>query len=168
MRPGRLALLVTAAAYVLALAWSALVLPERVPSHFDAAGRVDDWTSRTAMLVFWALAGLVVLVGMPWLTRAVAAGDGTWVNMPQRSKDYWFAPERRAEFRVRFADDVETFTALTGVLLVAVLGLTSWVGATGRDGLPWWVLVGLLAGYLAATAVWTVRLLRAYRPPPER
>ena len=102
MRPGRLALLLVTAAYVVALAWAALVLPGRVPSHFDAAGRVDDWSSRTGTLVFWVAVGLVVLAGIPLLARLVSAGDGTWINMPQRSKDHWFAPERRAEFRVRF------------------------------------------------------------------
>lgn len=165
MRPGRLALVLSATAYVVALVWSALVLPDRVPSHFDAGGRADDWTSRTAMIVFWVVMGLVVLVAMPALTRLAASGDGTWVNMPQRSKDYWFAPERRTEFRVRFADDLEGFAALTGLLLTALLGLTTWVGATGRDGAPWWVFVVLTGGYLLATAVWTVRLLRRYRPP---
>ena len=165
MRPGRQALLVTLAAYVVALVWAALVLPDRVPSHFDAAGRVDAWSSRTSTMVFWVAIGLLVLVGLPALTRLVTAGDGTWVNMPQRSKDYWLAPERRAEFRVRFADDMEAFTALTGVLLVAVLGLTTWVGATGRDSAPWWVLAGPVLGYLLLTVVWVVRLLRTYRPP---
>ena len=167
MRPGRLCLLAVGAAYVVALAWAALVLPERVPSHFDGSGRVDDWSSRTGMLVFWGVTGVIVLVLLPLLTRAVAAGDGTWVNMPQRSKDYWYAPERRAEFRVRFQDDVEGFVAMTAVLLVALLGVTTWVGATSRDGVPWWVHVLLLGGYLAATAGWTVRLLRRYRAPGE-
>ncbi|GAA1914428.1 DUF1648 domain-containing protein [Nocardioides hwasunensis] len=165
LRRGRLALAVTGTAYVVALVWSALVLPERVPSHFDAAGRVDAWSSRTSMIVFWAVIGVVVLVGLPALVRLVTRGDGTFVNMPRASKDYWFAPERRAEFQVRFQDDMEGFTALTGVLLVLVLGVTTWVGATGRDGLPWWVLAAAIGLYLVVTAVWTVRLLRAYRPP---
>jgi hypothetical protein len=165
VRSGRVALLLTSAAYVVVLAWAALVLPERVPSHFDAGGQVDGWTSRTGMLVFWVVMGVVVLVAMPALTRLAAAGDGTWVNMPQRSKDYWFAPERRAEFRTRFGDDLEAFAALTGVLLISLLALTAWVGATGRDGAPWWSFAGLTGVYLVATAVWTVRLLRAYRPP---
>lgn len=165
MRNGRLALVLSATAYVVVLVWSALVLPERVPAHFDASGQVDDWTSRTAMVAFWVVIGAVVLVGMPALTRLAASGDGTWVNMPQRSKDYWFAPERRAEFRVRFGDDLEGFAALTGLLLTALLALTTWVATTGRDGLPWWVFVVLTGGFLLATAVWTVRLLRRYRPP---
>ena len=46
MRPGRLALLLVSAAYVVALVWACTLLPDRVPSHFDAAGRVDDWSSR--------------------------------------------------------------------------------------------------------------------------
>jgi uncharacterized membrane protein len=153
--------------YAVALVWAGLLLPDRVPSHFDASGRVDDWSSRTSLLVTFTVIGLVVLVGIPALTRALAAGDGTWINMPQRSKDYWFAPERKEEFRVRFGDDIEAFTALTGVLMTAVLGLTTWVGTTGRDAVPWWVFVGLTGTYLALTAVWTVRLLRAYRPPPS-
>ena len=166
MRPGRVALVLSATAYVVVLVWSALVLPDRVPSHFDAAGRADDWTSRAAMVAFWAAMGLLVLVGMPALTRLAAAGDGTWVNMPQRSKDYWFAPERRTEFRVRFGDDLEAFAALTGVLMTALLALTTWVATTARDGAPWWAFAGLTGAYVVATAAWTVRLLRAYRPPP--
>jgi uncharacterized membrane protein len=166
MRPGRLALLLVSAAYVVALVWAGTLLPDRVPSHFDAAGRVDDWSSRTSLLVVFTAIGLVVLVGIPALTRALTAGDGTWINMPQASKDYWLAPERRDEFRVRFGDDIEAFTALTGVLMTIVLGLTTWVGVTGRDAVPWWVFVVLTGSYLALTAVWTVRLLRAYRPPP--
>lgn len=165
MRPGRLALLATSTAYVVALGWAALVLPDRVPSHFDAAGRVDAYSSLTATIAFWLVLGVVILLGLPALVRAATSGEGTWVNLPQASKDYWFAPQRRAEFRVRFQDDLEGFVALTGVLLVAMLVLTTWVGATGRDGAPWWAFAGLIGLYLALTAVWTVRLLRKYRPP---
>ncbi len=167
MRPGRLALAVVATTYVLALVWAALVLPEQVPAHFDAAGRVDDWSSRGGILVFWAAVGLVVLVGIPALTRVLTVGDGTWVNMPRATKDYWFAPERRAEFAVRFQDDMEAFSALTGALLVAGLALTTWVGTTGRDAAPWWAFVIMVGAYVVLAAVWTVRLLRAYRPPVQ-
>lgn len=165
MRRGRLALLLASTAYVVALVWAALLLPDRVPSHFDAAGRVDDWSSRTSLLVTYAVIGLFVLVGIPALTRALTSGDGAWVNLPRRSKDYWFAPERRAEFRVRFGDDIEGFAALTGVLMTAILVLTTWVGSTGREAAPWWVFAGLVGCFLVVTAVWTIRLLRAYRPP---
>lgn len=165
-RPGRTALLAVALAYAVGVVWAALVLPERVPSHFDGAGRVDDWTSRTAMLAFWVVVGVVVLVGIPAVTRWAVSGDGTWVNMPARSKAYWFAPERRAEFRARFGDDMEVLAAMTGVLLLAALAVTTWVGVTGRDGAPWWAFVGGLAVYLLLTTAWTVALLRRYRPPP--
>lgn len=165
MRPGRVALLAVGTAYVVALVWAALVLPERVPSHFDVAGRVDSWSSRGALLALWGGVGLLVLVGIPALTRFLTRGDGTWVNMPQASKDYWFAPERKAEFAVRFGDDLEGFSAMTGVLLLATLAVTTWVGATGRDAAPWWALAGLVGCYLVATAWWVVRLLRTYRPP---
>lgn len=164
-RPGRAALLAVAGAYAVGVVWAALVLPDRVPSHFDGAGRVDDWTSRTAMLAFWVVVGTVVLTGIPAVTRWAVSGDGTWVNMPQRSKDFWFAPERRSEFRSRFTDDMEVFTALTGTLLVAALAVTTWVGATGRDGAPWWTFVAGLSAYLLLATWWTIALVRRYRPP---
>ena len=75
MRPGRLALVLTAMAYAVALVWAGLLLPDRVPSHFDATGRVDDWSSRTSVLVTSAVIGLFVLVGIPALTRALTAGS---------------------------------------------------------------------------------------------
>jgi hypothetical protein len=159
------ALLAAAAAYVVALVWAAVVLPERVPSHFDARGQVDEWSSRAATLAMWSVTGLVVIAGIPALTRLATSGDGTWVNMPQRSKDYWFAPERRAEFRVRFQDDIEGFTALTAALLLILLVVTTWAGTTGRDGVPWWALAAPVGAYLVLTALWVVRLLRSYRPP---
>lgn len=165
MRFGRVALLGAGALYVALLTWSALVLPDRVPSHFDGAGRVDDWSSRTSMLVMWAVVGLVVLVGIPLLARLAAIGDGSLVNMPAHYKAYWFDPSRRKEFLARFTDDMEFFSAVTGLLLSVLLALTTWVGATGRDGAPSWAFVVLLGGYLAITVLWVVRLLRAYRPP---
>ena len=54
---------------------------------------------------------------------------------------------------------------MVGVLLTAVVAISTWVGTSGRDGVPWWVLAGLTAAYVVAMVVWTVRLLRAYRPP---
>ena len=74
MRPGRLALVLTATTYVVALVWAGLLLPDRVPSHFDAAGLADDWTSRTTMVAFWAAMGLLVLVGTAiWTVRLLRA-----------------------------------------------------------------------------------------------
>lgn len=166
-RPGRAALLAVTGAYVLAVGWSAVVLPAQVPSHFDATGRVDATTARGAMLLFWVGLGVVVLAGVPWLTRLVSRGDGTWVNMPAASKAYWFAPERREEFRRRFGDDIEGFTAMTGCLPLALVATTTWVATSGRDEAPGWSLPTLVGLYLAATAWWTVRLLRRYRPPAD-
>ena len=52
-------------------------------------------------------------------------------------------------------------------LLVASLALTTWVGTTGRDAAPWWAFAVLVGAYVVLAALWTVRLLRAYRPPVQ-
>lgn len=154
----------TTAIFVLAWVWAAVVMPDQVPSHFDAAGRVDDRDSKTFMLVFWAIIAVVVLAGIPALARFATTGNGVLLNMPLRYKEYWLAPERRRDFQRRFQDDLELFTGLTGLLLSVILVLTTWVAVTGRDAAPGWALPVLVGGYLVATAVWTVALLREYRP----
>lgn len=166
MRSGRLALLAVTTAYVVALVRAGTVLPDRVPSHFDALGRVDGWSSLTSMLVLWTVLGVMVLLGLPLLIRLVLSGEATWVNLPHGTKEYWLAPERRAEFRSRFQDDMERLTALTGLLLVALLVVTTWVGTTGRDAAPGWLLPVLVGTYLVVTVIWTLALVRSYRPPP--
>ncbi len=53
------------------------------------------------------------------------------------------------------------------MLLVALLGVTTGSGRAGATVCRGGLHVLLLGGYLAATAVWTVQLLRRYRAPGE-
>ncbi len=165
MRFGRIALLGTAALYVALLVWSALVLPDRVPSHFDGAGRVDDWSSRTSNLVMWVVLGAVILAGIPLLARLVAHAGDSSINLPASYKEYWLTPARREEFTARLQDDTEFFSAVTGLLLAAGCALTTWVAVTGRDGAPWWTFAGGITAYLLFTVIWMIQLRRAYKPP---
>lgn len=161
----RAAFATVAIAYALTLAWLALSLPDRVPTHFDAAGEADGWSSKPAALAMWAGLGVFILGGGALLARYATAGDGTMLNMPQASKDYWLAPERRAQFRRRLEADLLVLSTWTGLLLIAMM-LVTLSAAEQRDVPGWWFWAGL-GGYLLGTAVWTVWLLRRYRPPAD-
>ena len=70
-------------------------LPERVASHFGSSGAADSYMSRsgyvTSMLIF--------VLGLPLVTTGcmtlVFRSATTSLNIPNR--DYWLAPERRAD-----------------------------------------------------------------------
>jgi uncharacterized membrane protein len=75
--------------------WSGSQLPERVATHFNGGGEPNGLMSRSANQMFMLAFGLafpLVIVMLSYATRFLPRG---LVNIPHR--DYWLAPERRAE-----------------------------------------------------------------------
>lgn len=70
-------------------------LPDRVATHFDVAGNPDDWMSKQSATIV----SLVLAIGLPLLFYAVGLliriVPASTINIPRR--EYWLAPERRAE-----------------------------------------------------------------------
>lgn len=151
------------AAFVLALAWSAAVLPARVPVHFGATGEADRFTSRTQALVELGAIGLfvvLVFLGCEWLARR---GSLTWVNVPH--KNYWARPEHEPALRRMLADDIWVIGTATVLLLVALAVQLAMVAhdPAPRLGPAFWVSLGV---YLAVVLGWSVRMVtHRYRPP---
>jgi hypothetical protein len=71
------------------------VLPERVASHFNAAGHPNGWMARDGFVIFYV--GMVLLLAFVFLLVSLIIGrvPPELVNLP--NKNYWLAPERRAE-----------------------------------------------------------------------
>lgn len=75
--------------------WSGSQLPERVATHFNGSGEPNGWMSRSAHQEFMLIFGLafpMVIVLLCYASRFLPRG---LVNIPHR--EYWLAPERRAE-----------------------------------------------------------------------
>lgn len=146
-----------------ALVWTAPHLPARVASHFNAAGATDGWMSRRAYL--WTIGGTAVgmtalLLGIFFSMRYIPKSV---INLPHR--DYWLAPERRAD---TFAI-IECFGLWMAVLqTLLVLGVHLLVVEANELQPPmlspaaWW----LMGGFLAATLGLVVALLRRFGRPP--
>jgi hypothetical protein len=141
-------------------------LPERVPTHFDAAGRADGWSTRTGFAL--ELGGLsLFLCGLFGALGALVARLPTsLVNLPNR--DYWLAPERRAESLRAIRDRLHSLGAATevlvlGLVLYCVRASRSEEAQTGPDPTTW----VLLLGYLAFVAGWIVSLHRRFAKPPR-
>jgi Protein of unknown function (DUF1648) len=155
--------LLLVAAVVAQALWQHDRLPERVATHFDAAGRPDGWMSRDNQTK--AHLGLVLLIAalLEGLARLGPRLPDALVNLPHR--DHWLAPERRAATHAWIAGLVRL---LGCVLLGFFLALFHLVYRANLSSTPMLTgPVGLLVGGLLATVglILAGVLLRFARPP---
>ena len=70
-------------------------VPDRIASHFDAAGHPNGWSSKDSF--FGIYAGMVIVAAVIFL------GAGLWMTkisikyLSFPNREYWLAPERREE-----------------------------------------------------------------------
>ncbi len=149
--------------YLIVLVFSSRELPERVASHFGFSGAADAWMDRTTYLVFMAVWGLglpCLFLSIGWMIRHLPAAV---INLPRR--DYWLAPERRAETS---ADIERRMGWLSCLTLAFCLGIHLLV-VQANQSLPSrlsnliWVWLAL---FLAAVLFWIVSLWRHFASVP--
>jgi uncharacterized membrane protein len=165
MRPSRAIILLLVALALLQAAYYAPLLPDPVASHFNSAGQPNDWMSRTAFITFnlGMLVGMAALfLGLPPLVSKI---PNEWINMPR--KEYWLAPERRAETLDTMARWMEWLGVATLALLLAITQLTIEANLSGQplDS----AVSTLTVAYMAFMGVWLVAFLRwAFKKPPQQ
>lgn len=142
--------------------WYYPQLPDRIASHFGASGMPDGWSSKASFLaVYLVTVGLTaVLLGLIGLLL-VRIPD-KWINLP--NKDYWLAPERRAETFGFLSGRFLWFGSATLLLMIDTFHQVFRVNTGKAAGLehPWLSLVL----YLLFTVFWTVGLIRRFLRKP--
>jgi predicted Ser/Thr protein kinase len=144
------------AALVCFVARSASLLPEGPPIHFDGDGNANGWMNRSTYLLLICALPLLV-AALFWLAAQRAKFFPGLLNIPRR--DYWLAPERRAEtaaFLVRW------LLWLACVLTVFIGGLHALVIQANRLNPPRWPpgpLLGLVVAFLLVQMIWIATLM---------
>ena len=165
MAPSRLVILLLIVLALLQYTYYEPLLPDRIASHFDAAGQADGWSSKSAFL----LSNLVLVTGLALIFLSLPSWLGkipnARINLP--NKDYWLAPGRRAATLQTVQRRMEWLGAATLVLILGIVQLTIEANLTGRLtlGPAPWLLSG---GYLLYMTVWLLQFVRwAYARPPR-
>ena len=154
-------LIIVASLAIMAL--TSVWLPERIASHFGAAGLPNGFMTRGTYLAF--MAGVVV--GIPTLLSVIIGAaihrSPDSINIPHR--DYWLAPARReatAEYLVRHTARLAAGVALFALALHFVLIHANALSPPRLEApLVWWPLGAALAG----VGLWIVSLRRRFRLP---
>lgn len=135
-------------------------LPALVGSHFNFRGDPDGWMARESyvvlMVVFVLAYPALMTLAFSWLPQKFPS----WVNIPQR--DYWLAPERRADSLKFLATHGCWFSCillltLAGVHYAVVVG-----HRTQPPELPLPLFFTVLGGFAIGLIVWTIKLVRRF------
>jgi len=139
-------------------------LPDRVASHFGAGNLANGWMTRGGYLAFmlaFALLFPVVIVGaVGWLPRVRAKS----INIPHR--DYWLAPSRRDATMATLASHACWLGCLLTVFIAGIHFAVLEANAAVPPRLPADFFWTLLAGFLAAVALWIGALYLRFRNVP--
>lgn len=156
-----LALVLVAVVYI----WmSSQRLPDLVASHFDAAGHANGYMSRGAYLGVLLVMVVLLPVFLVLIPGRVLANPNARINLPNR--DYWLAPERRAETIRRLLNQSAVFASLVIVFLCYVQWLVVRAHAFSPPTLDSRALMAGLVAFLVCAAVWAVGLIwRLHRSP---
>jgi uncharacterized membrane protein len=137
-------------------------LPDRVATHFNAAGQADGWTSKRQFTTLW-FAGM----GMLGFTFAmvcviVSVIPASTINVPH--KDYWLSPEHAPQTRRMIVERVLWFTAALMLFMAYVAHATLEVNLKRADQLTIWTPLGI---FFAFTLLWSGELIWRFQRVQE-
>ena len=141
-------------------------LPARVASHFDGAGRPNGWMTRDGLVLFQCILLLALGALFGFAGRLVAETPNGLINLP--NKNYWLAPERRAESVAFLTGWLRWVGAGTLAFLMVVFQLSVQANLRrGRLDTPqFFTAMGIFLAGLAIAVVWLYR--RFCAPAPDR
>jgi len=152
------------AGYLIFIAGSASLLPERVATHFGGGGEANGWMSRSMDLVFFGGLG----VGLPlfFIVLSLAAGllPARFVNLPHR--EYWLSPERRAQTRAYISRQMIWMSCLMVLFLAGIHCLTILANRVTPPHLPMGLLLALTGGFLSGVTAWSIVFTRHFLKTP--
>jgi uncharacterized membrane protein len=139
------------------------LLPDRLASHFGASGMPNGWMTKSQFFFTFAIVLLPALVVEFLLPYGIAKKPDAKLRLP--NKEYWFAPERRAETFAYF----DSFFAWYGCAFLFVevfaMGLAMRANFDTPPQLPTGPTVSVLVGFVLLNVVAVVAMLRRFSTP---
>jgi uncharacterized membrane protein len=136
-------------------------LPEPVATHFDGAGRPDDWMSRRGYALFMFAFGIGLPLAIVSVMRFVAWRFPARINIPNRG--YWLAPERRERTLQFLISHIWRLACLMALFAFAIHRLLVAANLARPVELPVVPFLALLGLFLCGLAAWITVLLRRFR-----
>jgi uncharacterized membrane protein len=138
-------------------------LPAIVATHFDLHGKANGWMTRAKHLYFTLALGTLTPLFIVGLFAFIRRRQGWGLNIP--NKEYWLAPERRAETFDYLSRQGLWLATLMAVFQAAIYKSILDANAVRPPILPTQLTMWLTGGFLALVAIWIAGLLLRFRLP---
>ena len=142
------------------LAWLYPQLPDRVATHFNAAGAADGWSTRSGFLTTCLVTLALTAILIPALSWGLRFVPPRWINIPNRV--YWLAPERVDETLRAVGDAVRWLGVPIFATLVALYHLMMRANLSPDPNLGFWPWI-VVGANLALTLVVLLLTMRRFR-----
>jgi uncharacterized membrane protein len=125
------------------------LLPQRMASHFAASGAANGWMTKSQFLITYAIILLPAFFVEFGLHRKITATPEKRLNLP--NKQYWLAPERRAETFAYFELFFGWFGCAFLLLEVSAMGLAMRANFQNPPHMPTAPIVSVLVAFAVFT-----------------
>lgn len=136
------------------------LLPERMASHFAASGSANGWMTKPQFFLVYGVVILPALALEFWVPRRIARTSGDRLNLP--NKEYWLAPERRADTFAYFESFFAWYGCVFLLLEVFAMGLAMRANFQSPPRLPTGPIVSAIVGFVLFNVVWIVAMFRRF------
>lgn len=135
-------------------------LPEKMASHFDAAGNADGWMSKSSFFIFEAVILLLIMAEFTLVPYIIKMSPRSMINLP--NKDFWLAAERREETFAIIKTYFEWFSILLLMLFIAVNQIVFQANIAKQNLSPTaiWLVLGV---FFALVIYWLVKFIGRFR-----
>lgn len=140
-------------------------LPDTIALHFDGSGVPDGFQSKEFVLALDV--GLVVFLVAVFggINLAITRAPAYLMKLP--NKDYWLAPQRRAQTHLAMSSLMLWVGFVTIVLALAVFQLAIHASLSESGMLNNDVFAVLLAAYAAFIFAWLIRVFLKFKRVPQ-
>jgi uncharacterized membrane protein len=122
------------------------LLPDRMASHFGASGMPNGWMTKAQFFITFAITFLPALLVEFWVASRIAKKPDARINLP--NKEYWLAPERRAETFGYFGRFFAWYGCAFLLVVVFTMGLAMRANFVTPPLLPTGPIVSVIGGFV--------------------
>ena len=137
-------------------------MPAVVASHFDGLGAANGWSSKEVFFGLYLAILLMLFAVFGWMPKWIESRPGRSMKIPNR--EYWLAPERRAETWAFFQRQMMFMGNLHLLLAIFAIQLAIFANfdrpARIHPAIGW-----ALAVYFIVFVAWLIHFFRHFRKP---
>jgi uncharacterized membrane protein len=151
------------AAGILQCVYDLPLLPDRMASHFAASGVANGWMTKSQFLITYLVVILPAIALEFWMPSRITKKSGAGLNLP--NKEYWLAPERRAETFAYFKGFFSWYGCAFLLLEVFAMGMALRANFADPARLPVFPIVSAIVVFVLFNIAGVIAMYRRFAKP---